>query len=124
MILKFMLNYEPPFDQMFQALADPTRRAMIQRLSYGPASVSDLAAPLPMSLPAVVQHLAVLQASGLVKTHKSGRVRTCTLDASALSQAEQWIRQRRTEWERKLDRLGDYLAQTDDNQDAPERNKP
>jgi DNA-binding transcriptional ArsR family regulator len=119
-----MPNYQPPLDQMFQALADPTRRAMIQRLSCGPASVSDLAAPLPMSLPAVVQHLAVLQASGLVKTRKSGRVRTCTLDASALSQAEQWIHQRRAEWERRLDRLGDYLAQTEDDQDNPERTKP
>lgn len=118
-----MLNYQPPLDQMFQALADPTRRAMIQRLSHGPASVSDLAAPLPMSLPAVVQHLAVLQSSGLVKTNKAGRVRTCTLDASALSQAEQWICQRRTDWERRLDRLGDYLAQTEEDQDTPERSK-
>ena len=119
-----MPNYQPPLDQMFQALADPTRRAMIQRLSRGPASVSDLAAPFAMSLPAVVQHLTVLQSSGLIKSHKTGRVRTCTLDASALSHAEQWICQRRVEWERRLDRLGDYLADTETDQDTPERTKP
>ena len=117
-----MTNYQPALDQMFQALADPTRRAMVQRLSRGPASVSDLAAPFAMSLPAVVQHLAVLQASGLVKTRKIGRVRTCTLDAGALSRAEQWIHQRRIDWERRLDLLGDYLAESDPH--APERTKP
>lgn len=97
---------------MFQALADPTRRAMLERLSRSPASVSELAGPLPMSLPAVVQHLAVLEQAGIVKTQKVGRVRTCRIEPAALSQAEQWINQRRTEWERKLDRLGDYLAAT------------
>lgn len=117
-----MPNYQSPFDQMFQALADPSRRAMIERLSRGPASVSELAAPLPMSLPAVVQHLAVLQSSGLIKTRKTGRVRTCTLDASALSRAEQWLSQRREQWERRLDRLGDYLAEPEPN--IHERTKP
>jgi len=124
MILKQMTNYQQALDHMFQALADPTRRAMVQRLSRGPASVSELAAPFDMSLPAVVQHLAVLQSSGLIQTHKSGRVRTCTLDVSALSQAEQWIHQRRTEWERKLDRLGDYLAETETDPATQERIKP
>jgi DNA-binding transcriptional ArsR family regulator len=99
---------------MFQALADPSRRGMIERLSHGPASVSELAAPLAMSLPAVVQHLQLLEASGLVKTQKIGRVRSCVLDATAMSQAERWIHQRRTGWERRLDRLGDYLNQTRD----------
>ena len=104
-------------DQMFQALADPSRRMMLDRLSRGPASVSELAQPLAMSLPAVVQHLAVLEASGLIKTQKVGRVRSCTLDASAMSQAEQWINQRRTDWQRRLDRLGDYLEDTRDQGD-------
>src|ERR1700709_1459120 len=90
-----MLNNQTPLDLMFQALADPTRRAIVDRLSRGPASVSDLAKPLPMSLPAVVQHLQVLEQSGLVKTAKVGRVRTCTIDSGALSLAEKWINNRR-----------------------------
>ncbi len=103
---------QPSLDHMFQALADPSRRMMVERLSRGPASVSELARPLAMSLPAVVQHLAVLEAAGLIRTEKVGRVRRCTLDASAMSQAEQWINQRRTDWQRRLDRLGDYLEDT------------
>ncbi len=83
---------------------------MIERLSRGPATVSELAAPLPMSLPAVVQHLQVLEASGLVRSEKHGRVRTCSLAPEALSAAEQWISERRAAWERRLDRLGAYLA--------------
>jgi DNA-binding transcriptional ArsR family regulator len=101
-------------DLTFHALADPTRRAMIERLSRGPASVSELAQPLAMSLPAVVQHLAVLEASGLVASQKVGRVRTCRMDPAALSLAEQWIDQRRREWERRLDRLGEHLQQFPD----------
>jgi DNA-binding transcriptional ArsR family regulator len=96
-------------DLMFHALADPSRRTMIERLGRGPASVSQLAEPLAMSLPAVVQHLQVLEGAGLVKTQKIGRVRSCTLDTAAMSQAERWINDRRTEWERRLDRLGDFL---------------
>lgn len=83
---------------------------MLERLSRGPASVSELARPLAMSLPAVVQHLAVLEASGLVTTRKQGRVRTCQIAGGALQPAEQWINDRRLAWERRLDRLGDYLA--------------
>ena len=108
----------PDLDLVFQALADPSRRSMVERLSRGPASVSQLAEPLAMSLPAVVQHLQVLEASGLVRTQKIGRVRSCTLDTSAMSQAERWINDRRTLWERRLDRLGDLLEQTRDD-DAP-----
>jgi DNA-binding transcriptional ArsR family regulator len=104
-----MLNRSAALDLAFQALADPTRRAMVERLARGPASVSELAQPLAMSLPAVMQHLAVLEGSGLVRSHKAGRVRTCRIDARALSLAEQWINQRRIEWERRLDRLGEYL---------------
>jgi DNA-binding transcriptional ArsR family regulator len=113
MILKDVLNQSPSLDQMFQALSDPTRRAMVERLSRGPASVSELAQPMTMSLPAVVQHLQVLEASGLVTTQKVGRVRTCQLDTGALQLAEQWINDRRKGWERRLDRLGHYLAETD-----------
>jgi DNA-binding transcriptional ArsR family regulator len=108
-----------PLDLMFQALADPSRRSMVERLSRGPASVSQLAEPLHMSLPAVVQHLQVLEASGLVKTQKIGRVRSCTLDVGVMSLAERWINDRRTEWERKLDRLGDFLEQTQDEEQDP-----
>jgi DNA-binding transcriptional ArsR family regulator len=104
-----MLNQSASLDRLFHALADPARRAMMERLSREPAPVSDLARPLPMSLPAAMQHLGVLEAAGLVRSEKLGRVRTCTLDTSALSQAERWINERRIEWEHRLDRLGDYL---------------
>ena len=97
-------------DSLFQALADPTRRAIVERLSRGPASVSELARPFDMSLPAVVQHLALLEAAGVVASEKVGRVRTCRIEPGALSRAEQWIHERRTAWEQRLDRLGDYLA--------------
>src|SRR3954470_5956415 len=96
-------------DQVFQALADPSRRTMLERLTAGPASVSELAQPLSMSLPAVVQHLHVLEESGLVRTEKLGRVRTCTIQPAALRSAEAWIGERRTTWEHRLDRLGDVL---------------
>jgi DNA-binding transcriptional ArsR family regulator len=107
-------------DLMFQALADPSRRMMIDRLSRGPASVSELARPFAMSLPAVVQHLQVLEASGLVKTQKLGRVRSCTLDAAGMSRAEQWINDRRTAWQRRFERLGAYLDETQDNPEQEE----
>jgi DNA-binding transcriptional ArsR family regulator len=101
-------------DLTFHALADPARRAMVERLSLGPASVSELAKPLAMSLPAVVQHLAVLQASGLVASEKIGRTRTCRMEPTAMSLAEHWINQRRSDWERRLDRLGEHLKQFPD----------
>jgi len=104
-----MLNQSSPLDLTFQALADPTRRAIVEHLSREPVSVSDLARPLAMSLPAVMQHLAVLEASGLVRSQKVGRVRLCRIEPEALSLAEQWINARRSEWGRKLDLLGDYL---------------
>lgn len=116
-----MPNYQAgPLDRMFQALADPTRRVMVERLARGPASVSELAAPLNMSLPAVVQHLQMLEASGLVRTEKVGRVRTCQLEPGALQLAEQWINDRRLQWERRLDRLGAFLAEdaSDQEKDA------
>jgi DNA-binding transcriptional ArsR family regulator len=117
MILKHMLNQSAALDLMFQALADPSRRVMVERLTRGPASVSELAKPLAMSLPAVVQHLQVLEASGLVRSEKVGRVRTCRIEPKALRTAEHWIAERRTIWERRLDRLGDYLAAQSDEPD-------
>lgn len=104
-----MLNQSPELDRLFHALADPARRAMVERLSLGPAPVSELARPLPMSLPSAMQHLAVLEAAGLVRSEKVGRVRTCAIEPRALSQAEQWVNARRIEWDKRLDRLGDYL---------------
>jgi DNA-binding transcriptional ArsR family regulator len=109
-----MLNQSTTLDRMFQALADPSRRVMVERLTRGPASVSELAKPLAMSLPAVFQHLQVLEASGLVRSEKVGRVRTCRIEPKALRSVEQWISARRTIWERRLDRLGEYLAQQGD----------
>jgi len=104
-----MLNQSTDLDRLFHALADPARRAIVERLSRGPAPVSELARPLPMSLPAAMQHLGVLEAAGLVRSEKVGRVRTCAIEPQVLSQAEQWISSRRVEWEHRLDRLGEYL---------------
>ena len=109
-----MTNQSAPLDRVFHALADPTRRVMVERLSRGPASVSELAQPLAMSLPAVMQHLQVLEASGVVRSTKAGRVRTCRIEPAALRAAEEWIAVRRANWERCFDRLGDYLAEEDD----------
>ena len=105
---------EPPIDVVFHALSDANRRAMIDLLVDGPASVSELARPLAISLPAVVQHLHVLEASGLVSSHKTGRVRTCEIEPIALSTAERWIGERRATWEARLDRLGAFLASATD----------
>lgn len=104
-----MLNQSDDLNLLFHALGDPWRRAMLERLSRGPAPVSELARPLPMSLSAAMQHLGVLEAAGLVRSQKAGRVRTCAIEPRALSQAERWINARRVEWENRLDRLGDYL---------------
>jgi DNA-binding transcriptional ArsR family regulator len=112
-----MLNQSVALDRVFHALADPSRRGMVDRLSRGPASVSELARPLAMSLAAVLQHLQVLEAAGLVRSEKVGRVRTCRIEPSVLRTAEHWIGERRTSWERRLDRLGDYLAEQPDDLD-------
>ena len=101
-------------DRVFHALGDPTRRAIVERLSKGPTSVSRLAAPLGITLTAVVQHLQVLEESGLVRTEKLGRVRTCRIETAGLSVAGQWIADRRSMWERRLDRLGDLLAEPEE----------
>jgi DNA-binding transcriptional ArsR family regulator len=104
-----MLNQVTALDRTFQALADSTRRAILAELTRGPSSVGKLARPLAMSLPAVMQHLAVLERSGLVRSVKVGRVRTCRIEPKTLSLAEQWINQRRAEWEQHFDQLGEYL---------------
>jgi DNA-binding transcriptional ArsR family regulator len=106
-----MQRKKPNVDRIFHALGDPTRRAIMEKLSDGPISVSRLADPLDVTLAAVVQHLQVLEESGLVQTEKIGRVRTCRIEPAGLSAAEQWIGDRRSNWERRLDRLGDLLAE-------------
>jgi len=107
-----MLNYAPELDRVFQALADPGRRLMVERLSQGPASVTELGRPLDMSLAAVLQHVQVLEASGLIRSSKLGRTRTCSINPVALRSAEDWIAGRRTMVERRLNRLGEYLVKT------------
>jgi DNA-binding transcriptional ArsR family regulator len=121
-ILKYMIKYSGELDLVFQALCDPTRRVMVERLTVGPASVSELAKPLPMSLPAVYQHLQVLEASGLVTSVKVGRVRTCHLEPTMLNTAEAWIGQRRRTWEKRLERLDTYLASLPEEASPPEEN--
>lgn len=101
-------------DRVFHALSDPSRRTMVERLRRGPASVSELARPLDMSLAAVVQHLRVLQDSGIVESQKVGRVRTCQLRPGALEPAGEWIAEHRTGWERRLDQLGAFLNNNDE----------
>jgi DNA-binding transcriptional ArsR family regulator len=118
-----MLNYAATLDRAFQALADPTRRAIVERLTRGPASVSELKGPLTMSLPAVMQHLTVLETSGLVVSEKRGRVRTCRINPPALAEAEQWIAERRLEWERRLDRLDDYLKTLNSEGESDEQDR-
>ncbi len=111
-VLNDVLDPELDLDRIFHALADPGRRRMLERLSQGPASVSELGKPLAMSLAAVLQHVQILEASGLVRSRKLGRTRTCSLNAETLRPAERWISERRTFVERRLDRLGEYLADT------------
>jgi DNA-binding transcriptional ArsR family regulator len=109
-----MHGKKPNIGRVFHALGDPTRRAIVKKLSEGPISVSRLAAPLAITLAAVVQHLQVLEASGLVQTEKVGRVRTCRIESAGLSAAEQWISDCRSMWERKLDLLGELLEEEEE----------
>ena len=104
-----MPNYSSNLDTIFPALADPTRRAVIERLSQGPASVSELARPFNMALPSFLQHLKVLEKCGLLRSQKVGRVRTCQIEPQALETTERWLAEQRTLWERRLDQLDDYL---------------
>jgi DNA-binding transcriptional ArsR family regulator len=104
-----MPNLNTHLDQTFQALADPTRRAVIARLIEGPASVKELAAPFDMALPSFMQHLKALESGGLIRSHKQGRVRTCRLETARLAQASDWLSAQRRLWEGRLDRLETYL---------------
>jgi len=110
LIVKRVPNQPEDVDRLLHALADPTRRRIVERLGRGPATVTELAAPLPMSLPAVLQHLQVLKNSGVIVTEKIGRVRTCRLELKRLDIVQDWIAARRHTWERRLDRLGEVLA--------------
>ena len=109
-MIKQYSHERAPVDIVFHALADANRRLMLDRLAGGPASVSELARPLSITLPAVVQHLRVLESSGLVHSQKAGRVRTCQIEPRALDTAERWISERRAAWEQRLDCLGEFLA--------------
>jgi DNA-binding transcriptional ArsR family regulator len=106
-----MTDRRASVDRVFHALGDPTRRAILERVSQGPLSVSSLAGPLKVTVAAVVQHVQVLEKSGLVHTTKVGRVRTCRMEAKGLSVAEQWINERRSLWERRFNLLGDLLTE-------------
>lgn len=106
-----MVSAAQHLDRVFQALASPTRRAVIEELRRGPASVSDLARPFDMALPSFMQHVAVLEASGLVRSRKRGRVRTLRLVPDRLAKAAGWLERQRTLWEARLDRLDDYLKE-------------
>jgi DNA-binding transcriptional ArsR family regulator len=122
-----MLNQSPALDRVFHALGDPTRRAMVEALAGGPASVSALAEALTqnraISLPAVLQHLKLLEESGLVRSEKTGRVRICQLSPKALQSVEDWVAGRRAQWERRFDRLGAYLAEQD-GPELPKKKRP
>ncbi|MGZ2485161.1 DNA-binding transcriptional ArsR family regulator [Rhizobium pisi] len=113
-ILKSMLNYSD-IDDILKALVEPTRRQIVERLSRGPASVSELARPFDMSLAAIVQHLQVLEESGLIRSEKIGRVRTCRIEPSGLDRIAGWVAERRSLMERRFDRLGEMLSQPDVN---------
>lgn len=104
-----MTASDRPIDRIFHALGDPTRRAVVERLTEGPLPVSRIAEPLGITLTAVMQHIQVLEASGLVHTEKTGRVRTCRLEPGGFAVLQQWIDARRSVWERRLDRLGEIL---------------
>lgn len=119
-----MVNDSALLDRAFHALADPSRRQMVERLGLGPASVSELAGPFDMSLAAVLQHIQVLEASGLTCSEKAGRVRTCRLQAATLRAVEQWVVDHRIDWEARFDRLGDYLQQEDKNEHHQEGSTP
>ena len=119
-----MLNESLVLDLAFQALADPTRRGMVARLSRGPASVSELARPLTISLPAVLQHLQMLEASGLIRSEKKGRVRTCRIEPGALKSAEGWIAEQRALWEGRLDRLDAFLREMQAKEGTDDRDTP
>lgn len=115
-----MPNQTPAIDRIFHALADPTRMAVLARLSSGPAAVSELAQPFDMALPSFLQHLRVLQDCGLVDSHKTGRVRTYQIKPEPLAAAENWLEERRQFWERRLDRFDNYLLKLKEEEHGPD----
>jgi DNA-binding transcriptional ArsR family regulator len=123
LIVKAMLQQLASLDRAFHALADPSRRAIVERLSSGPTSVTEIAAPFEMSLSAVLQHVKVLEESGLIRTEKVGRVRTCRIEPEALQSVERWVIERRTTWERRLDRLGATLRTPKENENNDKEQK-
>lgn len=122
-IVSYMANYHPHLDNMFSALADPTRRAIIARLSQGEASVGELAQPFDMALPSLMKHLRVLETGGLVESEKHGRVRTCRLVPDAMKEAENWIAEQRAIWDARLDRLESYVATLGKKPKPPKRRR-
>ncbi|HET8708336.1 MAG TPA: metalloregulator ArsR/SmtB family transcription factor [Pseudomonadales bacterium] len=114
-----MANYYPPLDDIFLALADPTRRAIVNRLTAGEASVTELAAPFSMALPSFMKHINVLERSGLIRTHKQGRTRTCALEETQLAQAQSWLDKQRAQWEAHTDRLAAYVEKLHKQENAP-----
>jgi DNA-binding transcriptional ArsR family regulator len=123
-MVKQVLDRPDTLDRAFHALSDPSRRQMLHRLAEGPASVSELARPLQITLAAVVQHVQVLEASGLVESRKTGRVRTCSISEDGLRSAEQWLTDRRAVWQRRLDRLGVVLDEQAASEQAPQDPPP
>ena len=119
-----MLNHQDQLNNIFHALADPTRRAIVERLSAGPASIGELAEPMPMSLAAVVQHVQLLEQARLITSQKQGRVRTCKIEAATLETLEDWLGQRRRQWERLFDRLAQVLDEQEQKPKSPKRKKP
>lgn len=108
-----MAKHDPRLDTLFAALSDPTRRAMLNRLMQGPATVSDLAQPFDMALPTILQHLTKLETGGLVTTRKEGRTRICTANPTALAEAADWLADQRAMWDARLDRLEAFLDEKD-----------
>ncbi len=119
MIVSFMTNYKDPLSPAFHALADPTRRAVVARLAQGTATVSELASPFTMALPTFLQHLKVLEVGGLIETEKQGRQRICRLCPARVDEAQDWLAQRRAEWEAQADRLQQFLESGADLDDGP-----
>lgn len=114
-----MDHYSEPLNNIFQALADPTRRAVLGRLGQGPASISDLAKPFDMALPSFMKHIRLLEGSGLINTHKQGRIRTCTLERKSFAAAEAWLSDQRALWEGRTDRLEQFVL-TQHEQEKPQ----
>ena len=112
-----MEQYQEQLNGIFQALADPTRRAVLGRLGSGPASISDLAKPFDMALPSFMKHIHFLEGSGLIRTEKHGRVRTCAIEKKQFARIETWLDAQRAIWEGRTDRLEKFVTQ---NKDKPE----